>query len=179
MFSHSRYVGPPALFRVLWGGLLLRREIYTEVKDHGESTRLCIAVAILGGAAFGVRLAAYSGLSAALLAVDRILIVLGQVLFETVIVWAIGKGLVRRELRYGEVLRPAALARAPQVLYALLALFDAPAEANFAVSIWLLVAFAVAIRTALESGWLLAWAIVVGLGVIGELLSRTGTLLPS
>jgi hypothetical protein len=72
-----------------------------------------------------------------------------------------------------------ALARAPQVVYAGLALLEAPQEANFLVAIWLLIAFAVAIRSIFESGWLLAWSIVAVLGLAGELLSRLGTFIPS
>lgn len=179
MSSPSTYVGPSELFRVLWGGLLLRREIYAEVRKQGESTRLCLAVVVLGGAALGLRLAAYAGLSPALLAIDRILIVLGQVLFESAVVWGIGVGLLRRSIRFGEALRPVALARAPQVAYAALALLQLGQEIDFLVSIWLLVAFAVAVRAALESGWLLAWAIVAVQFLVGEMLSRSGAVLPS
>jgi hypothetical protein len=121
----------------------------------------------------------YGGLSPALLAVDRILIVLGQILLESGLIWGIGAAGLRRGLGFGEVLRPVALARAPQVVYAGLALLEAPQEANFLVAIWLLIAFAVAIRSIFESGWLLAWSIVAVLGLAGESLSRLGTFIPS
>jgi hypothetical protein len=144
-----------------------------------ESTRLCVAVAILGGAAYGLRLAVYSGLSAALLAIDRILIVLGQVLLETTLVWLLAVWLMRRGARWGEVFRPVALARAPQVLYALLALLEAPSEASVIVSIWLLVCFTVAVRTALASGWVAAAAVVLAMGLAVQLLDRSAPLLPT
>jgi hypothetical protein len=177
--SPSTYVGPSELFRLLWGGLILRGKTYAEVRDAGESTRLCLAVAVLAGAAFGLRLAAYGGLSPALLAVDRILIVLGQILLESAVIWGIGVALLRRSLRFGAALRPLALARAPQVAYAVLALLQVPPQWDFVVAVWLLVAFALAIRTALASGWLLAWSIVAVQFLVGEMLTRTGTLFPA
>src|SRR4029453_583267 len=89
MTSPSTYVGPSALFRLLWGGLRLKYGVYSEVRQHPDSLRLCLAVTILAGAAYGVRLAVFSGLSPALLALDRILIVIGQLLLESAFVWAV------------------------------------------------------------------------------------------
>lgn len=179
MIPSGSYVGPGELGRLLWGALRLRVETYAEAARVPESWRLCTAIAILGGAAYGIRLAAYSGLSAIVLAVDRILIVLGQTFFETAIVWLIGIAVLRKSVQYTQVFRPVALARAPQLLYLVLALFEAPAVAGVVVSVWLLAAFAAAIRGALDTGWLLAIAIVLVLGIAGELLSRAAPLLPT
>jgi hypothetical protein len=179
MIPSGEYVGPPELGRLLWGALRLRLATYAEVAQAPQSWRLCAAIAVLGGAAYGVRLAVYSGLSPVVLAIDRILIVLGQTFFESFVVWLIGIGLLRSGVRYTRVFRPVALARAPQLLYLVLALFEAPAVAGVVISVWLLAAFAVAIRGALETGWLVAIGIVVALGVAGELLSRVAPLLPT
>jgi hypothetical protein len=179
MIPSGNYVGPPELGRLAWGALRLRPDTYSEVARAPESWRLCVAVAVLGGAAYGIRLAVYSGLSPLVLAIDRILIVLGQTFFESAVVWLIGIGILRKGVRYTRVLRPVALARAPQLLYLVLALLEAPALAGVVVSVWLLAAFAVAIRAALDTGWLVAIVIVVALGVAGELLSRVAPLLPT
>jgi hypothetical protein len=179
MTSPSTYIGPSELFRLLWGGLRLKYSVYSEVRQSPDSLRLCLTITILAGAAYGVQLAVLTDISPALLAVVWILIVMGQLLFESAVVWAIGAGLLRRSVRFGEVLRPLALARAPQVAYAALALVEVPSAVNFAVAIWLLIAFAVAIRAALESGWLLTLATVAAIFLAEVLAGRAGSLIPS
>ena len=179
MTSPSTYVGPSELFRLLWGGLRLKYGVYSEVRQHPDSLRLCLAITTLAGASYGVQLGVLTGISPALLAVVWILIVMGQLLFESAVVWAIGAGLLRRSVRFGEVLRPLALARAPQIAYAALAVVEAPSAVNFALAIWLLIAFAVAIRAALESGWLLTLATVAAVGLAEVLAGRAGPLISS
>jgi hypothetical protein len=179
MIPSGTYVGPGELGRLLWGALRLRPDTYSEVARVAESWRLCAAIAVLGGAAYGIRLAVFSGLSPIVLAVDRILIVLGQTFFESAVVWLIGRALLRKALGFTQVFRPVALARAPQLFYLVLALLEAPAVAGVLVSVWLLAAFAVAIRAALQTGWIAAIVIVLMLGLAGELLSRTAPLLPT
>jgi hypothetical protein len=159
------YIGPEALLVLLWGGVRLDRERYREVAQAPAATHLCLAMAALAGVARGFQLAAELKLTAAFLIIVGIAIALGGVVFESAIVWGLSRAVPRvTRASFGNVIRPLALATAPAVLYALIPLLPEQAPIAPVISLWLLLAFVVAIRAALDCG--------VGLAVVVAVLVR-------
>lgn len=177
MPSPQSYIGPGELWRLLFGAVCLRPAIFAEVAIHPNALRLCLACTVIGGSAYGVRLAVASGVSPMLAAVFGILLVLGRVPLDSAIVWLLARPLLRSQVEFGRIVRPLALAVAPAVLYGLLALLEAPASVDLVASLWMLIAFILAVRAALSSGWIATILVAVLLRIANDLLWRATALL--
>ena len=169
MPSPSSYVGPGELWRLLFGAILLKPAAFEEAAREPEALRLCLASAVIGGAAYGFRLA-IPGIAGPLAAAFGIVLVLGHLVIDAALVWILGRPATGRATPYGRILRPLALALAPALLYGVLALLEAPAQVDIAASLWMLIAFVIAVRAALETGWLVTIAIALLLRIANELL---------
>lgn len=151
----QRYVGPASLLSLLWAGFRLDAEVYRTVSRDRDATHQCIAVTLLAAIARGFELSPQIGLTPMVAILLAMAIAFAGLLGESAIVWMLGAKALGRAAGYGAVLRPLALAAAPGILYVVVTLAGSPAPLSIAVSAWLLVAFVVAIRAALDTGvWL-------------------------
>lgn len=176
------YVGPASLLALLLGGLRLDLATYRRVSLDAAATHQCIAVALLGAIALGFDVAGPLGFTPTLMIAFEMVRALAVLVADAFVVWILGWIFLRRRGGFATVLRPIALAGAPGVLFVILAVLRTAAPAavapgGFAVSVWLLAAFAVAIRAALDCGLGLAaalavavWAIEKGMYALAEQL---------
>ena len=160
------FVGPGALVEVVLGGLLLRPAQYREVVREPASTRLCFAVAVLGGVATGIGRAEEIGLAPVMAVLLHVIVTLLTVATESGVVWIAARAGIRPRVGYGAVVRPMALATAPRLVYALLGLGTGVPALELLGTVWLLAAFVLAVEAALERGWAVAVAVALGVGVL-------------
>lgn len=157
------FVGPAALLALVRDALLLRYSTYEEVCRYPAATKLCLAVAVLAGAATGFVLGAGDQIVEAVAIVFGIFVTFGILLFEAAIVWVLFRVILRRAHTFGSVLRPLALAHAPRLGF-LVVLFLEDRLALFLWSnvlrAWTFGALLVALRALSGGSWILG--ILVG-----------------
>lgn len=171
------YIGPGELWRLLFGAVCLQGAIFQEVARERRALRLCLACAVLGGAAYGLRLAGSAGVAPMLAVAFGIVLVLGRIPLDAAIVWVLARPLLQQPTSFGDLVRPFALAASPAVLYGLLALLEAPASVDLAASLWMLLAFVIALRAALSTSWWVTILVALLLRIANDLLFRaTGAI---
>ena len=177
MAQQAEYVGPGALWRMLSGGALLRGSLYEEVAKEPGALRLSLAATLIGGVCYGIWLAVTAGLAPGVGLLLGLFLLFGHLPLDAAFVWLLASPVLGRGASFGGVVRVLALANAPALGYGALAALAAPRWAGLAVSLWLLLAFLVAIRAALSCGWVLAAGAAVLVRLAGEVAFRAPDLL--
>lgn len=171
------YVGPASLLSLLFAGLRLDQATYRQVSTEPAATYHCIGVALLASVALGMERASALGFAPPLMVLVEMLRTGATLVIESAIVWTFGRALAGRPVAFGAVLRPVGLAGAPTILYLVTVLTGVTSPFQELIAIWLLIAFVVAIRAALGTGWVLAAAVATLVWAVGwvvdEMLSYT------
>ncbi|MFM8408925.1 MAG: hypothetical protein ACKOCT_01495 [Alphaproteobacteria bacterium] len=177
-----QHVGPAPLLALLLAGIGLRQETYRHVAKESDATHHCLAATLLGSIAYGLCLAGRIDLAPPVLVVVEMARAMATLVVEAGIVWLLGRWLLRKDLPFGSVLRPVALAGAPGLLFALGAIPAAEPAVAVGVPVWLLIAFVVAVRAAFECSWGHAVALAFGVWLVehlpGAILDLTGSSVP-
>lgn len=160
------YVGPRPLLELIGGGLRLRPQTYRDFSGARDATRLCVAIAVLAGAASAPLIRPALGLVLAVALVLGIRLSLGILFAESLLVWAVTRLALREPCTLGQILRPFAHAHAPRVAYLLVPLVGYPPVLGLGISLWLIAAFVVAVEAATRRGWGVAVAVSVLVGVL-------------
>ncbi|MDG2307285.1 MAG: hypothetical protein P8R42_22090 [Candidatus Binatia bacterium] len=160
----DNYVGPGALFELIGGALRLNPNTYRAVSRSRDATKLCVAVAVLAGAASAPVIGPDEGLVLPVALVIGILLSLGILAIESALVWGLCRLVLREPRSYGEVVRPLAAAHVPRVGYLLVPIIGYPPALGIGITVWMLATFVVAMEAATRRGWLVAvsFCIVVG-----------------
>lgn len=167
----NSYVGPGPLVDLVGKALLLRPEVYREVSAAPEATKMCVAVALVAGAASAPIIGPESGIVLPVALVVGILLTLGILLIESLIVWGLCRGVLRGEQSFGSVLRPLAVAHAPRFAYLVVPLVGFPVSLAVAISLWMLGAFVVAVQAVTGSSWPVAVGLSLVVGALRWLVS--------
>jgi len=150
--------GPGALIDLFVGAIKLDRETYRRVAGRPESTRLCIAIVLLSGLAHGAVLTMRWGPAGGpIVGIASAFASLG---LSSLLVWLIGVVLLRYPSGFGSIVRPLAIAAAP-ALFNLVGALTLVRPVVLVVSAWLLAAFLVAVRAALDCGRLVALGVTL------------------
>lgn len=168
-------IGPGALLDLLAGAVRLDLATYRRVADTPSTTRLCFAIVLLSGLAHGAVLTLRWGPAA-----GPIVGVGGAFLsfaLSSALVWLLGRGVFRYPVSFGRVARPLAIASAP-ALFNLVGAVLWVRPVVLVVSLWLLASFAVAVRAALQSGWLAACSITLAAWLVDLALYGYAALAP-
>jgi len=165
----GEHVGPAALVSLLLAGLGLRGETYRRVSADPGATHHCLAATVLGAVAYGLCVSRRIDLAPPLLVVVEIVRAMATLVVESAIVWALGRWMLGREVPFASVLRPLALAGAPGLLFAIAAVPQAEAAVAVGVPVWLLTAFVLAIRSALDVSWPRAIGLALGVWLVESL----------
>jgi len=161
------YVGPASLLSLLLAGLRLDQATYRQVSTETAATYQCIGVALLGAVALGMERASALGFAPPFMVVVEMLRTGVTLVVESAIVWTFGRALASHPAGFGAVLRPLGLAGAPTILYLVTVLTGITSPFQEVIAIWLLIAFVVAIRAALGTGWVLASALATLVWAVG------------
>ncbi|MBU6282994.1 hypothetical protein KGQ64_12185 [bacterium] len=173
------HVGPAKLVSTLFAGIGLRDATYRHVSAEPDATHHCLAATLLGAIAYGLCVSRRIELAPALLVVVEALRSMGTLVVESAIVWLLGRRMTGRQLPFGSVLRPLALAGAPGILFAIGAIPEVETAVAIGVPAWLLVAFVVAIRAAFDCSWPQAVGLALGVWLVEHLPGALLTLFGS
>ncbi len=156
------YVGPGALLELAGAALRMRPDTYREVCREPEATKLCVAVAVVAGAASAPVIGPSTGLILPVALVLGIVLTLGILAIESLLVWALCRLVLRNDRSFGGVVRPLAAAHAPRLAYLLVPLVGLPVALSAVISIWMLASFVVAMEAITARGW----PVAIGLSVV-------------
>ena len=162
----QRHVGPAALGSLILSGIGLSPKAYRRASEEDDATHHCVAATLLGAIVLGLYLSRSISLVPQVLVLVEVVRAMAMLAVQTSIVWILGRWVLRRQQSFASVLRPVALAGAPGVLFALGASPPVETAVGIAGPIWLLAAFVVAIRAALDCTWPQAVALALGVWLV-------------
>ena len=127
----------------------LDKELYEEVEADRGATRQALSVVVLASLASGIGMSGQGGPGM----VTGVLVALGGWVIAALIIFMVGTRLLPQPQTRsdpGELLRTLGFANAPGLLYVFCAVPLLGAPVRLVVSIWLLVAWVIAVRQALD-----------------------------